>query len=123
MWRFLLEARLSLISANPIADLESLVDWLQGESEFRGKVTVSSKVPEDGHLGSVPQALVVALGSGGAVSVLVTTLKGWLSLPRRSSVKIKVIGKDGTEIEIDAKNIREKRIDALVDEVLNRESE
>ncbi|MGW3771705.1 effector-associated constant component EACC1 [Actinomadura verrucosospora] len=117
------EARLSLESADPIPDLESLADWLRGESEFHGRVTVHSGAPEDGQLGTVPQALVVALGSGGAVSVLVATLRSWLSLPRRSSVKIKVLGKDGAKIEVDAKNIREKRVEALVDEVLNRESE
>ncbi|MEU9845342.1 hypothetical protein AB0C69_39735 [Actinomadura sp. NPDC048032] len=123
LWRFPVEARLSLESADPIADLESLADWLRGESEFHGRVTVHSEPPEGGQLGTVPQALVVALGSGGAVSVLVATLRSWLSLPRRSSVKIKVLGKDGAEIEVDAKNIREKRVEALVDEVLNRESE
>ena len=112
-----MEARISLVGGNPAANLESLDDWLQGEPELAGRVRVSAPVPREGELGALAEVLVAAVGSGGALSVLATSLHAWLSQPRRSDVRIRVQGENGRAVEIDA-----DRVDPLQAEVLLREA-
>jgi hypothetical protein len=76
---------------------------------------VAGPQPRPGQLGAVSETLVVALGSGGAITVLVSTLAGalktWLSLPRRSDVKIRIRRADGNSVEIDAKRVKAGDVD------------
>ncbi|MGH3899690.1 MAG: effector-associated constant component EACC1 [Pseudonocardiaceae bacterium] len=51
-------------------ELRSLSAWLAGEEEFRGRVRLVEAAPEPGTLGGWPEAVVVALSQGGAVTVL-----------------------------------------------------
>lgn len=96
------------------ADLESLVDWLRRERELAGRIEFAPTMMREGELGAPTEALVVAVGSGGAVSVLAASLKAWLSLPRRSDVQIRIQGGDGRVVEINASRVSEQRIDDLV---------
>jgi hypothetical protein len=108
------DIRFSVIDGD-VADLESLDDWLRGERELAGRVTVAGPPPRPGELGAVSATLVVALGSGGAITVLLSALAGalktWLSLPRRSDVKIKIHRADGNSVEIDAKRVKAGDVD------------
>jgi hypothetical protein len=52
------------------------------------------------------------------VSVLAASLKAWLSLPRRSDVRIRVQGTDGRAVEIDADRVSGERVDDLVRQAL-----
>jgi hypothetical protein len=108
------DIRFSVIDGD-VADLESLDDWLRGERELAGRVTVAGPAPRPGELGAVSATLVVALGSGGAITVLLSALAGalktWLSLPRRSDVKIKIHRADGNSVEIDAKRVKAGDVD------------
>jgi hypothetical protein len=95
--------------------LESLDDWLRGEHSLAGRVRLTGPTPRVGELGAVTDALVVAIGSGGAISVvgaaLAGALKGWLSLSRRSDVSIKIHRADGNSVEIDAKRVKAGDVD------------
>jgi hypothetical protein len=62
--------------------------------------------------------LVVAVGSGGALSVLAASLKAWLAQPRRSDVRIRVQRDGGETVEIDASRIDGKRVDSLLRQAL-----
>ena len=99
--------------------LEELASWLSNEPELRGLVTPAEAVPADGHLGVLSDALVAAVGSGGAISVLAASLKAFFALPRRSDVKVTVSGPDGRRVEIDAKRVGD--VEALVREVLGQD--
>jgi Effector Associated Constant Component 1 len=103
------------VTRGDLADLESLDDWLRGERELAGRVKLAGTAPHDGELGALSECLVVALGSGGAITVVGTTLAGalkaWLSHPRRSDVRVEVHRHDGTSVEIDAKRVRAGDID------------
>ncbi len=104
-----MELRISLATGD-LADLESLHDWLSDESGL-GRVKAAGPEPRAGELGTLTDALIVAIGSGGSISVLAASLKAWLSLPRRSDVRIRIHQADGNSVEIDAKRVDAGQID------------
>jgi hypothetical protein len=56
--------------------------WLTAESEFRGKVEVDAHPPASGEMGGGTDVLLVSLGSGGAITVLISSLTNWLQARR-----------------------------------------
>jgi Effector Associated Constant Component 1 len=84
-------------------DAFALKAWFDEVAELRGRSTVEVGPTRSGDLGGVSDVLVVALGSGGAVSVVAASLMRWLSARRRSyPLKLTVIkGKNKVSIEVD----------------------
>jgi hypothetical protein len=109
---------ISLVDGHQSALLESLGDWLRGEPQLAGRVSATGPEPASGELGVLSDALVVAVGSGGTLSALAMSLKGWLSQPRRSDVRIQVRRDDGAVVEIAADRVHGHQIEALLREVL-----
>jgi len=66
-------------------------------------------------MGALPELIAVAIGSGGAVSVLARSLSTWLA-QRKSDITLKVTGADGRVVELKAERIDE--VDRLLREVL-----
>jgi hypothetical protein len=95
-----------------LTDLQSLLEWLRQEPELRGQLTTRARPPNVGEMGPVTDVVVVAAGSGGALTVLATSLRTWLAQPRRSDVRIKVRSANGRTVEVDAKRISD--VEALV---------
>jgi hypothetical protein len=116
------QVRISITGGDQ-AELESLDDWLRHEHGLAGRVTFAAAQPWEGDLGVLGEALIVAVGSGGAISVLAAALKSWLSLPRRSDVRIKVEERaDRRIVEIEADRVSAERIDDWVRQVLSLET-
>ncbi|MFE3263662.1 hypothetical protein [Streptomyces sp. NPDC059215] len=86
-------------------DLRSLHDWLGDTDGIRGRVGLAESPPVPGSLGPVTDGLLVALGPGGAVTALATTLVAW-TRQRRSEVTLKVTRSDGVSFELSGKRIR-----------------
>lgn len=116
-----MQVRISIVGGDH-AELESLDDWFRREHELAGRVTWAAAGPREGELGALAEALVVAVSSGGTVSVLAASLKAWISLPRRSDVRIRVQGADGRLVKIDADRVSGERLDDLVRQVLGSET-
>jgi hypothetical protein len=115
----IVQVRISVTGGNQ-SELESLDDWLSHEKELVGRVTLTAAQPREGELGALAAALIVAVSSGGALSVLAAALKSYLSLPRRSDVRIKVEESDDRRvIEISADRVSAERIDDWVRQVLS----
>ena len=112
-----MQIRISIVGGDQ-AELESLDDWLRRERELAGRVTFTAARPREGELGALGEALVVAVSSGGAVSVLAASLKAWISLPRRSDVRIRVQVSDGRTVEIGADRVSGERVEDLVRQAL-----
>jgi Effector Associated Constant Component 1 len=108
-----METRISIIGGDQ-SDLESLGDWLRQERGLSGRIKVAAASPREGELGSLGEALVVAVGSGGTLSVLAASLKAWMTLPRRSDVKIRIEGSDGRVVDIDATRVDVAHVESLV---------
>jgi Effector Associated Constant Component 1 len=70
-------------------ELAALGEWLGGEDELRGRVRTVHGPVGDTELGSITELLTVALGTGGAGTVLASSLKTWL-VTRRTTAKITV---------------------------------
>ena len=93
------------ITDGTVEDLTALAEWLNDESELRGRChTINNSILET-ELGSVPELLAVALGTGGAGTVLASSLVTWLQT-RKTNVKIKVKAA-GREITLDIETVRD----------------
>jgi Effector Associated Constant Component 1 len=115
----IVEIRVSLVGGDRADGLESLDDWLRGEPRLAGRVKVAVPRPREGELGALGDALVVAAGSGGALSVLATSLHAWLAQPRRSDVLIRVQGGNGRVVEIAADRVDAAQTAVLLHEALD----
>jgi hypothetical protein len=113
-----MEVRISVVGGDRQGGLESLDNWLREEAGLAGLVRVAGAEPRKGELGALADTLVVAVGSGGTLSVLATSLKVWLSHPRKSDIGIRLQGNDGRTIEIDAKRVDTDDIEALLRRIL-----
>jgi hypothetical protein len=67
-------------------------------------------------MGSVPDLVTVLVGSGGAVSVLIGSLRTWLAQPRRSDIRVKMHLPDGKTVDVDARRVGD--VEALLRAVL-----
>lgn len=99
--------RVSVAGADPVGGLEELAEWLGLEPGLRGLIRPAVSVPSPGQLGGVTDVLVAALGTGGAVSVFASSLRAFLSQPRRSDVRIVVQDPDGRRVEVVAQRVED----------------
>jgi hypothetical protein len=86
-------------------EVRSLFTWLAGDEEFRGRVRLVEAAPEPGTLGGWPEAVVVAVGQGGAVTVLASAVITWIR-HRTSEVTCTVTRPDGTSVQLTAARVR-----------------
>lgn len=118
-----MDVRISVIGAEPGLELESLIDWLRGESELVGRIRLSGPEPRAGQLGALTDALIISVGAGGSLSVLASSLKVWLSRPRGSELRVRIDGKNGNRsVELDANRLDSKDIESVLRQVLDTES-
>lgn len=91
------------VATGSVPEAFRLKSWLDDVRELRGRSTVGVGATAIGEQGGVSDLLVVALGSGGAVSVLGGALVRWFAVRRRSHpLKLSVTnGKKSVQIEID----------------------
>ncbi|MFG2040900.1 hypothetical protein [Dactylosporangium sp. NPDC048998] len=110
------------LDAPSSARYEDLQDWLAGEPDLRPLVKRETLPPRQGELGGVVGALTVAVGSGGALTVLAGALGAWLAQERNRRARIKIELRRGRlrSIELDAENTSaadiERMLRALRDE-------
>lgn len=100
-----------------MASTESLIAWLHQEPELRGRVQTLVEVPEAGDMGTVLDVATVALGAGGALSVLAMSLRTWFAQPRRSDARIEIRHPDGRSVVVDAKRV--DNVEALLEALLD----
>lgn len=97
-----MQARIRVTAGRDIAaELASLREWLGCEAAFRGRVQVERQPIESGHMGGIADTLTLALGAGGAVTVLANSVSVWLQ-QRRSDVNIEVSSSNGKKVTVTA---------------------
>jgi hypothetical protein len=102
-------------------ELEELTEWLKQDPETARRV-VSARGPSDpSHMGSVVDALAIAVGSGGALTVLARGLVAWASTyrsQRGSDVRVEASRPGGVKLKVDLRNITDA--EAILKQVLGR---
>ncbi|MGW3995082.1 effector-associated constant component EACC1 [Amycolatopsis sp. NPDC004772] len=111
------------ISVNDPALQESLLDWLRGDPDLRPVVKKRFEAPKPGELGTIADALVISVGSGGALTVLASALKAWVQRPRGRHVVLRVSrGEHGEQTtEIDADRIGPDDLEAILDRLFRED--
>lgn len=96
--------------------LESLYDWLRADNELGASVSRRRAVPRGGEMGALTEALIVAAGSGGAVTALAPLLKSWILRPRNAHVVLRVeTSPNGKRsVTLDADRVRKEDIDDII---------
>lgn len=95
-------------------ELAALDEWLQDEEELRGRIrTVHGAIGET-ELGPVVELLTVALGTGGAGTVLASSLRTWL-LTRRTTAKV-VVESAGRSVTLEVQTADE--VAPLLEQIL-----
>ena len=94
-------------------ELRSLSEWLTQESPSAGR-THLVRASEPDAMGGAWDAVEVALGAGGAVSVLAGSISTWIKT-RHRPVRLRVRRPDGEELEISG-DVRDP--DALIEQFL-----
>jgi len=84
-----------------------------------GPVDLRQVDPKPGEMGSLSDALVVAAGSGGAITALAGALVSWLR-HRTTDVTVKITRPDGGALEVDGKRVRgvdAQQLSAMIEEL------
>ncbi len=108
-----MDVRISVTGGETVAEAESLTDWLRGERGLAA-VGLTGNAPEPGAMGTVLDTVSVALGAGGGLSVLASSLRTWFAQPRRSDVRLKIRRPGGATVEVDAKRVRAGDLEAIL---------
>lgn len=117
-----MEVRISCVGQDSAGGIESLSDWLHGERELAGRLRLTGPAPGQNELGVLADVLVVAVGSGGTLSVLAASLKAWLAQPHKPDIRVRVEGADGQTVEIDAKRTDVTSVVTLLRETLGSQA-
>jgi len=93
------------IAGGSIEELTALSEWLNDESELRGRCRLVRTPIGGTELGSIPELLTVTLGAGGAGTVLASSLITWLQT-RKTTAKITVEAGDRS-VSLDIETVRD----------------
>lgn len=111
-----MEVTVQIAGRDAEGELRSLRDWLAAEDAFRGRVTLEVARPGPEDMGSVIDLLTVAVGSGGAATVLAGSISTWLRT-RRSDVTVEVT-ESAHERTVKVTGSRIKDAESMIREVL-----
>lgn len=89
-------------------DLVALRKQLTARPELRGHVDVVPAEAEEGEMGSGLELLLIGLGSGGAVTALISTLPALLTA-RRSPTSVEITLADGRSAKVTADSVEDAR--------------
>ena len=109
-----MDAQIRIISGTG-EELSALSGWLGAEAELRGRVRMLSSPISDTELGSLPELLNVALGAGGAGTVLASSLITWLKT-RRTKAKI-TVESEGHSVTLDIETVND--VAPLLEKILH----
>jgi Effector Associated Constant Component 1 len=82
------EVQIRVSGGDDIEEVSDLWEWLRGERELAGAVRAVRSVPGETELGGAFDMLTVAVGSGGAGTVVAKSLIAWLRTRHASVVVI-----------------------------------
>jgi membrane-associated two-gene conflict system component 1 (EACC1) len=91
-----------VVSSSDRRMTSALYEWLRRENYLRGKVRLGRGPAHPEHMGDLANIITVAIGSGGLITVLVSSVTTWLS-QRRNEVEIEFTSPDGKSIKVNSR--------------------
>ena len=114
-----MDVGLAVVGDDRTEETRALHAWLLREDELRGRIRLEHAPSRPGDMGSLVDMLTVAVGAGGALTVLARSIEVWLRQPRRAMVRVKVTGPDGSVVELSADHVKEVgSVEALLEQAL-----
>jgi Effector Associated Constant Component 1 len=110
----LMDASIRVIGGD-IEVVQSLANWLASERELRGAVRTVRGPTGETQLGAVTEMITVALGSGGAGTVLASSLITWLKV-RPTSARLRIKTGDRL-VELDIRTLGD--VQPLLEQMLS----
>src|SRR3954451_4027101 len=102
------QGQLTIRAGGDTDELFSLLEWLNGNDELRGRISMPTPAMQPGQMGGLTEVLVVALGAGGVATALTQSLTAWLT-HRRADITL-TLTYDRTELTVDAKRVKTPEI-------------
>jgi hypothetical protein len=102
-------------------ELESLFSEIQGDTRLRPWAVLPAKPPQHGELGGLGEVIMVAVGTGGSLTVLASAVSTWAAHPRGPKIKLSVrADRSGArEVEIEAERVSAEEVEALLRSALD----
>jgi hypothetical protein len=72
------QGSISIIIPNESVGLRELGEWFRADDTFHGKVGYKEKAIQSGQMGGIIEAVIIAVGSGGAATTLIRQFFTWL---------------------------------------------
>lgn len=83
-------------------DMYELGDWFRADDQFRGKISYKEKLIQPGQMGGMVEAIVIAVGSGGAATTLIRQFFSWLGRSgERHTAHLTLKDSNGRELSLD----------------------
>src|SRR5688572_22998939 len=99
---------------------ESLGDLLRDEPELAGRVHLRRGSIEANDMGGAWDALAIAVGSSGALTVLAASLRAWVAQPRWKEIdlSIEVSGRGAKSVKLSAHDVRGADLERLLGDAM-----
>jgi Effector Associated Constant Component 1 len=111
------QVELRVRGGNTVTELTELWQWMHSERALAGAVSLVRGPAVEGELsGGLYECLVVALGSGGAVAAMASTLTAWLKT-RKPDVRVTATSESGT-VTVEVRHAKSDQVMPLLDRVL-----
>jgi hypothetical protein len=117
------EVQIRVSGGDDIKEVTALYEWLRRERGLAGAVRAVQSLPGNTELGGAISAVAVAVGAGGAGTVLARSLVAWI-WTRRPSVKVTVSTKVDASartrsVTVDARDLDADKVLPLLRQVLS----
>jgi hypothetical protein len=94
------------VTGGPGDDAGSLLSWLERDEDLRGRVREQPSAVPEGKLGSLTDALIAAIGPGGAAVAMTSVLISWIR-HRTADVEVEITRPDGSKLVVRTKRVRQ----------------
>src|SRR4051794_3588974 len=91
------------------SELRELRDWLARDQPRPAQLAFISSPAEPGTMGPVADTLQVAVGTGGAITVLAGSIATWLST-RKQDISLRLVRQDGESLELSGRVVQPEAV-------------
>jgi hypothetical protein len=100
------QGSISIVIPNESVALRELGEWFRADDTFRGKVGYKEKTIQPGQMGGMVEAVIIAVGSGGAVTTLIRQFFTWLGRKgERHTAHLTLKDGNGREVTLDVNGL------------------